>query len=122
MSSEMIALIFFGGLVILSWLWELFALAINYYWYWHDYRCRQEPWTHEWIRFVKKWWWMVLIKVGPFIGLVLCLLFFSPFALPFWAKITIIVFGVIVVVFYSWLLLHLGGFAAKFKEWLWKTL
>ena len=90
-----------------------------YYWYWHDYRCRLEPWTYEWRRYTKKWWWVILIKVGILAGVVLWLLTFPPFNVPSWAKVTIIICGVIVMAFYSWLLLHLGGFAIKIKEWLW---
>lgn len=84
-----------------------------YYWYWHDYRCRLEPWTYEWRRYVKKWWWVVIIKASLITGLVLWLLLFPPITLPFWAKITILVSWIIIVAFYTWLLLHLGGFAKK---------
>jgi len=122
MSSGLLALIIIAGIIVLRWFGEFLFLAINYHYYWKEYRCRLEPWTHEWQRRVKRWWPILIMDAALFIALALCLLFFSPFALPFWAQITIIVFGVIVVAFYSWLLLHLGGFAAKIKEWLWKTL
>ena len=82
-----------------------------YYWYWHDYRCRLEPWTSEWRRYAKKWWGVILIKAGLLIGALLWLLLFPPIAFPFWLKITILVIGVLSLTFYGWLLLHLGGFA-----------
>jgi hypothetical protein len=82
-----------------------------YYLYWHEYRCRLEPWTYEWRRYTKKWWWMILVKAGVLVGGAVYLLVFPPFNMPFWGKILVIVTGVIVVAFYSWLLLHLGGFA-----------
>lgn len=86
-----------------------------YEWYWREYRCRVEPWTHEWQRYAKKWWGVILIKAGLLIGAMLWLLLFPPWALPFWLKITILVAGVLSLTFYGWLLLHLGGFARKLK-------
>ncbi len=85
-----------------------------YYWYWHDYRCRLEPWTFEWRRYVKKWWWVILIKTAIVATSLIWLLLFPLSDASPGIKITVIIIGVLVVVFYAWLLLHLGGFA----EWI----
>lgn len=82
-----------------------------YYWWWHDYRCRLEPWTFEWRRYARKWWRVILIKTALWAGFFIWLLLFPLSAAPLWAKITIIVVGALGIVFYAWLLLHLGGFA-----------
>lgn len=93
--------------------WYAWGLQWNpYYWYWHDYRRRLEPYTYEWRRHVAKWWWVVLIKVAVVAGLMLWLLLWPPVVFPFWAKVTIVVIGALLLVFWSWLLLHLGGYCA----------
>jgi hypothetical protein len=116
-SNELLVFIVIGGIIALRWFCEFLMLAINYYWYWKEYRCRLEPWTHEWQRRVKKWWPILMTDAVLFAALALDLLLFSPFVLPFWAKIAIIATGAVVVAFYSWLLLHLGGFAVKIWRW-----
>lgn len=83
-----------------------------YYWYWHDFKCRLEPFTYEWRRHVQKWWIVDLVLAGILLGLLLWFLLFPPWVLPFWLKITILVVGVLGLTFYGWLLLHLGGFAS----------
>jgi len=87
-----------------------------YYWYWHDYRCRLEPWTYEWRRHVARWWWVTLIKMGVAAGLCLWLLLWPLSNASNGVKVAIIVVGVVVVVFYAWLLLHLGHFASKLLQ------
>jgi len=84
-----------------------------YTWYWKEYRCRLEPWTYEWRRHVARWWWVVLIKMGVWAGFFLWLLLFPLSNASTGVKIATMVAGIVVVVFYAWLLLHLGGFAAK---------
>ena len=50
-----------------------------YYWFWHDFLCRTEPFTHTARRQVKKWW-------------------------PLWVAL-----GGGSASFLTWFLLHLGG-------------
>ena len=65
-------------------IWEAIGETIGafYYWYWHDFLCRREPFTHEFRRRLKLQWWVVLV----------------------------IVVHTIVPAFDCWLLLHLGKF------------
>ena len=89
-----------------------------YIWYWKDYRCRLEPWTYEWRRYVAKWWWVVLIKMGVGAAFFIWLLLFPLNNAPTGVKVVVIIVGVGIVVFYAWLLLHLGHFASR----LWKKI
>jgi len=89
-----------------------------YYWYWHDYRCRLEPWTYEWRRHVERWPWVPIVKLAAGAGLCLWALLFPLNDASSTTKIIVLVLGVLVVAFYAWLLLHLGHFASR----LWKRL
>jgi len=35
-----------------------------YYWWWHDFMCRKEPYTHQARRQVKVWWPLWVIGAG----------------------------------------------------------
>lgn len=98
------------GLLILS---EPLMAAANYRWWWHDYRCRLETVTSELKRYVRKWWWVILIKAGILVYAVIALILFPPTALPLWSKITALAVFVTGLTLYGWLLLHLGGYAKK---------
>jgi len=82
-----------------------------YYWFWHDFLCRLEPFTFEWRRHVAKWWLVDIIVGALILGAMLYLLLWPPCAFPFWLKVTILTVGVLGSIFFAWLLLHLGGFA-----------
>ena len=96
------------------------SLEKLYTWYWKNYRCRLEPWTFEWRRYAKKWFWVILIKAAVFSAALLWLLLFPLSDAPVWAKVVIIVVLVLMLTFYGWLLLHLGKFATKIRRFLLK--
>ena len=35
-----------------------------YYWWWHDFMCRKEPYTRQARRHVKSWWLLWVIGAG----------------------------------------------------------
>lgn len=88
-----------------------------YYWYWHDYRCRLEPWTYEWRRHVTKWAWVCLAKLIIGGGALIWALLFPLSDASTGVKVATMAAAVIVVGFYAWLLLHLGGFASRAWAW-----
>jgi len=87
--------------------------ANPYYWYWHDYRCRLEPWTSEWRRHVEKWPFIPIVKLTTGAGFCLWLLLFPLSDASNATKIIVLVLGILVVAFYTWLLLHLGHYASR---------
>jgi hypothetical protein len=97
---------------------EGFTAAINYPFWWKEYRCRLEPVTYELRRYARKWWWVILIKTGLLIGALACLLLFPPISFPLWLKIITLILMVLGITFYGWLLLHLGGIAMRIVHWL----
>jgi hypothetical protein len=101
------------GLLLLC---EPLMAAVNYHWWWGTYRCRREPITYELRRYARKWWWVILIKTGVLIYALACLLLFPPFDFPGWLKIVFLVIIVLGITFYGWLLLHLGGIAARISR------
>jgi len=84
-----------------------------YIWVWRDFVCRLEPWTYEWRRHVAKWWWLDIIFFGVGTGLFLWMLLFPLAGIDRWARTTIIVIAASGMVFFAWLLLHLGHFASR---------
>lgn len=84
-----------------------------YYWWWHDFVCRLEPYTHQWRRQVAKWWLLDIILAGAGAAAFIWMLCFplSNIATPL--RVAIIVVGGCVAVFFAWLLLHLGGYCMK---------
>lgn len=91
-------------------------LSDLYHWYWSEYRCRLEPYTYEWRRYVARYWWVVLIKTGISIGLFLWMLLFPLAGISSSWRIAIIVIGACGMVFFAWLLLHLGHFAGRLLQ------
>jgi hypothetical protein len=110
MSALLLVVIILVGLLLLS---EPLMAAINYTWWWRDYRCRTEPVTYELRRYAHKWWWVMLIKSGVLIYALIALLLYPPGVFPGWLKITILVVVVLGIALYGWLLLHLGGIAVR---------
>ena len=35
-----------------------------YYWFWHDFMCRKEPYTHQARRHMASWWLLWVIGAG----------------------------------------------------------
>jgi hypothetical protein len=104
-----IAVIFLG---------EGLAAAINYTWWWKEYRCRLEPVTYELRRYARKWWGVILTKTGLLIGALICLLLWPPADFSIGLKIATLVVVVLGITFYGWLMLHLGGIAMRIVHWL----
>jgi hypothetical protein len=79
-------------------------IAKAYYWFWHDFQCRTEPYTYEFRRMAKKYpiLWILFPAILIFVY--------------FWKVASVRgkgywLIGLIVTIFFTWLLLHLGGFA-----------
>ncbi|MBU0964706.1 hypothetical protein KKC06_06730 [Patescibacteria group bacterium] len=89
-----------------------------YYWLWHDFLCRLEPFTYEFRRHVAKWWLLDIIFFGVTTGVFLWMLLFPLAGISSSWRIAIIVIGACGMVFFAWLLLHLGHFASV----IWKKL
>jgi hypothetical protein len=90
-------------------LWKL------YYWLWHDFLCRLEPFTFEFRRHVAKWWGLDITLFGIGFGVFIWMLLFPLANISSSWRITLIVLGACGMVFFAWLLLHLGGFALKLR-------
>jgi hypothetical protein len=87
-----------------------------YYWWWHEFACRLEPYTYQFRRHVAKWWWLDIIFFGIGTGLFLWMLLFPLASISSSWRITIIVIGACGMVFFAWLLLHLGHFAGRLMQ------
>jgi hypothetical protein len=84
-----------------------------YYWWWHDFVCRLEPYTYEFRRHVAKWWWLDIVFFGIGFGVFLWMLLYPLSGIGNSWRITLIALGACGMAFFGWLLLHLGGFCVK---------
>jgi hypothetical protein len=80
---------------------------------WRDFLCRLEPFTYEFRRHVTRWWWLDIVFFGIGTGVFLWMLLFPLAGISQSWRITIIVLGACGMVFFAWLLLHLGNFASR---------
>jgi len=87
-----------------------------YYWLWHEFLCRLEPFTNEFRRHVAKWWIFDISFFGVCTGVFLWMLLFPLSGIEHWARVTIIVIGGCGMIFFAWLLLHLGHFASRLLQ------